>query len=162
MGILKGFFGKSGAIEICAPCAGRLIALKEVDDPTFSEGILGQGIAILPSDGKFYAPVDGTLTTVFPTGHAAAIKTEEGAEVLLHIGLDTVKLKGEYFMIYAEEGRQVKTGELLLEADLESIKAAGYDTVTPLIISNADAFRGLETVGAKKVAAGDTILRIIN
>lgn len=161
MGFLKDFFGKSGAIQICAPCAGQLIALNEVDDPTFSEGILGQGIAVLPSDGKFYAPVDGTLTTVFPTGHAAAIKTAEGAEVLLHIGLDTVKLKGEYFMIYVEEGRQVKTGDLLLEADLESIRAAGYDTVTPLIICNADAFRGMETVNAKKVAAGDAVLRII-
>lgn len=161
MGFLRDFFGKSDEIQVCAPCAGRLISLREIDDPTFSEGILGQGTAILPSDGRFYAPVDGTVYTVFPTGHAAAIKTAEGAEVLLHIGLDTVKLKGEHFTIHVEEGQQVKKGQLLLEADLEAIGAAGYDTATPIIISNSDAFRGIDATGPKKVKMGDEILRLI-
>lgn len=161
MGFLKNFWGKTGGIQIYAPCAGKLSPLKEVKDPTFSSGILGPGVAIVPSDGRFYAPVDGTVATVFPTGHAAAIRTADGAEVLLHIGLDTVKLKGKHFTIHAEEGQQVKKGDLLLEADLEAVKAAGYDTATPIIISNFEVFEKIETSGAKEVSVGDEILRLI-
>lgn len=160
MGFLKNFLGKTGGIQICAPCAGKLSALKEVKDPTFSSGILGPGVAILPSVGKFYAPADGTVATVFPTGHAAAVRTKEGAEILLHIGLDTVKLKGKHFTIHVEEGQQVKKGELLLEADLEAVRADGYDTVTPIIISNFEVFEKIETSGAQEVSVGDEILRL--
>ena len=160
MGFLKNFLGKIGGIQICAPCAGKLLTLQEVKDPTFSGGILGQGIAILPSDGRFYAPADGTVATIFPTGHAAAIRTADGAEVLLHIGLDTVKLKGKYFTIHAEEGQQVKKGDLFLEADLEAISAAGYDTVTPIVICNSDVFDKIEPSGAEEVSTGDEILRL--
>lgn len=161
MGFLKHFLGRTGGIQICAPCAGKLSALQEVKDPTFSAGILGQGVAIVPSDGRFYAPADGTVATVFPTGHAAAIRTADGAEVLLHIGLDTVKLKGKHFTIHAEEGQQVKKGDLLLEADLEAVRAAGYDTATPIVICNSDAFDKIEISGAEEVSAGDEILRLI-
>lgn len=161
MGFLKKMLGKTEGIQICAPCAGKLLALQEVKDPTFSAGILGPGVAIVPSDGRFYAPADGTVATVFPTGHAAAIRTADGAEVLLHIGLDTVKLKGEHFTIHAEEGQQVKKGDLLLEADLEAVRAAGYDTVTPIVISNSDAFDRIETSDAKEVSAGNEILRLL-
>lgn len=161
MGFLKNFLGKTGGMQIFAPCAGKLLPLREVKDPTFSTGILGQGVAIVPSDGRFYAPADGTVATVFPTGHAAAIRTTDGAEVLLHIGLDTVKLKGKYFTIHAEEGQQVKKGDLLLEADLEAVSAAGYDTITPIIISNFEVFEKIETSGAGEVSVGDEILRLI-
>lgn len=161
MGFLKGFMGRNDGIKICAPCAGRLLILQEVKDPTFSAGILGPGIAILPSEGRFYAPADGVVATVFPTGHAAAIKTAGDAEVLLHIGLDTVKLNGKYFTIHVEEGQRVKKGDLLLEADLEAVRKAGYDTATPIVICNADAFAGVETSAAEEVAAGDEILRLI-
>ncbi len=161
MGFLKNFLGKTGGIRIYAPCAGKLLALREVKDPTFSTGILGQGVAIVPSDGKFYAPADGIVATVFPTGHAAAIRTADGAEVLLHIGLDTVKLKGKHFTIHAEEGQQVKKGDLLLEADLEAVRADGYDTVTPIIISNFEVFEKIETSSVKEVSVGDEILRIM-
>lgn len=160
MGFLKKFLGKTGGIQICAPCAGKLLALQEVKDPTFSEGILGQGVAILPSDGKFYAPADGTVATIFPTGHAAAIRTTDGADILLHIGLDTVKLNGKHFTIHAEEGQQVKKGDLLLEADLEAVRAAGYDTATPIVISNSDIFDKIESSGAEEVSTGDEILRL--
>lgn len=160
MGFLKDLFGRSDGIKICAPCAGRLRPLQEVEDPTFSAGLLGQGIAIVPTDGKFYAPADGIVATVFPTGHAAAIKTTGDADVLLHIGLDTVKLNGKYFTIYVEEGQQVKKGDLLLEADLEAVREAGYDTSTPIVICNTDAFDKIETSGAGEVAAGDEILRL--
>ncbi len=160
MGFLKGIFGRNDDIKISAPCAGRLKALQEVKDPTFSAGILGQGVAIEPSEGKFYAPADGIVATVFPTGHAAAIKTAEDAEVLLHIGLDTVKLNGKYFTIYVEEGQQVKKGDLLLEADLEAIAKEGYDLATPVVICNTDAFTKITMSGTEKVAAGDEILRL--
>lgn len=161
MGFLKSFLGKTGGIQVYAPCAGKLLPLREVKDPTFSSGILGQGVAIEPSDGKFYAPADGTVATVFPTGHAAAIRTVDGAEVLLHIGLDTVKLKGKHFTIHAEEGQQVKKGDLLLEADLEAVRTAGYDTITPIVISNFEVFEKIETSGAREVSLGDEILRLI-
>lgn len=161
MGFLKSLLGSKDGIRICAPCAGRLIDLGEVKDPTFSTGILGQGVAIMPSDGKFYAPSDGTVVTVFPTGHAAALRTTEGAEILLHIGLDTVKLNGKHFTIRAEEGQQIKKGDLLLEADLEAVRAAGYDTATPIVISNSDVYDKIEISRAKEVAAGDEILRLI-
>lgn len=161
MAFFKHLMGNKKGLQIGSPCAGKLVALREVKDPTFSAGILGQGVAILPSDGKFYAPADAVVATVFPTGHAAAIRTTDGAEVLLHIGLDTVKLKGKYFTIHAEEGQQVKKGDLLLEADLEAVRAAGYDTVTPIVISNFEVFEKIETSGAKEVSVGDEILRLI-
>lgn len=161
MGIWKAIFGKSEGIRICSPCAGCLKALQEVKDPTFSTGILGQGIAIVPSEGKFYAPADGIVATLFPTGHAAALKTAEGADILLHIGLDTVKLNGQYFTIHVEEGQQVKKGDLLLEADLEAVKAAGYDTTTPIVISNADTFDDIRISDAEKVSTGEEILWLV-
>lgn len=161
MGFLKNFLGKNEGIQIFAPCTGKLSALREVKDPSFSAGILGPGVAIVPSDGRFYAPADGTVATIFPTGHAAAVRTADGAEVLLHIGLDTVKLKGKHFTIHAEEGQQVKKGDLLLEADLEAVRAAGYDTITPIIICNFEVYEKIETSGAKEVSVGDEILRLI-
>lgn len=160
MGFLKSFFGGSNGIKIYAPCTGRLRPLREVKDPTFSAGILGQGIAVIPSDGRFYSPADGVVATVFPTGHAAAVRTASDAEVLLHIGLDTVKLNGQYFTIHVEEGQQVKKGDLLLEADLEAVRKAGYDTTTPIVICNSDAFDKVETSGAEEVSVGDEILRL--
>ena len=160
MGFLKGIFGGNGVITISAPCAGRLKALRDVKDPTFSAEILGQGVAIVPFDGKFYAPADGIVATVFPTGHAAAMKTAGDADVLLHIGLDTVKLNGKYFTIYVEEGQRVKKGDPLLEPDLEAIRKAGYDLTTPVVICNSDAFDKITTSGTEEVAVGDEILRL--
>lgn len=161
MGFMKNIFGKDkGAIRICAPAAGKLVPLSEVNDPTFSEGILGKGTAIIPSGNQFFSPVDGTVATVFPTGHAAAIVSAEGAEVLLHIGLDTVKLNGKYFTIHVEEGQKVSRGDLLLEADLEQIQAAGYDIVTPVVICNTDDFMEVTMAEAENVAVGDTVLTL--
>ena len=109
MGLLKDIFGsKENKIQVVAPVAGKLVPLSEVSDPTFSEEILGQGAAVIPSENEFLSPVDGTVTTVFPTGHAVALTSVEGVEILLHIGLDTVKLNGKHFTIHAEEGQQVK------------------------------------------------------
>lgn len=161
MGLFQSIFGsgkKDEGITVFAPVAGKLVPLSEVSDPTFSEGILGQGAAVIPSGNQFFSPVDGTVTTVFPTGHAAALTSTDGVEILLHIGLDTVKLNGQHFTIHAEEGQQVKKGDLLLEADLEQIKAAGYDVITPVIVCNTEEFADIAMADAQDVEIGDAAL----
>ena len=129
-------FKKDKGIELTAPMKGKCVSIKEVPDPTFAEEILGKGIAVIPQDGHVYAPADGKISTVFPTGHAVGITTADGAEILIHIGLDTVELKGEPFEQKVKEGQDVKKGDLLVVADLDKIKASGRETITPMIICN--------------------------
>lgn len=160
MKLFQNLFTKDNSIGIGAPAAGKLVSIKEVSDPTFSEEVLGKGAAIIPADGKFYAPVDGTISTVFPTGHAAAITSSEGVEILIHIGLDTVKLEGKYFTIHAEEGQEIKKGDLILEADLDQIKAEGYDIITPVIICNSDEYSEIQMMEPGDVTQGDDILKL--
>lgn len=158
MKLFHNLFGKDEDIVLAAPASGRLVSMKTVSDPAFSQEILGKGAAIIPSDGKFYAPADGTVATVFPTGHAVAITTDEGAEILIHIGLDTVKLNGKHFDIIAREGQKVKAGELLITADLEQIKAEGYDIITPVVICNSDEYSGILPETDRTVSRGDPII----
>lgn len=160
MKLFQNLFAKEDSIAIGAPAAGKLVSIKEVSDPTFSEEVLGKGAAIVPEDGKFYAPADGTVSTIFPTGHAAAITGSGGEEILIHIGLDTVKLDGRHFTIHAAEGQEVKKGDLLLEADLDQIKAEGYDIITPVIICNSDEFSTVEMMEPGRVMQGDDILKL--
>lgn len=160
MGLFQNLFKGNTGIVLGAPASGKLVSIKEVSDPTFSEEILGKGIALIPSDGEFCSPADGTVTTVFPTGHAAAVTTKDGAEVLIHIGLDTVKLDGRHFEIIAGEGQQVKKGDLLVRADLEGIKAEGYDIITPVVICNSDEFTEILPEGEQDVKAGDRMLTL--
>lgn len=159
MGFLQNLFSKGG-IEIGAPISGKLVSIGEVSDPTFSGEILGKGVAIQPVGNRIVSPVDGTVGTVFPTGHAVAVVSEEGAEVLIHIGLDTVQLDGKHFTIHTEEGQKVKRGDLLLEADLEQIKAEGYDIITPVIICNSDDFSEIQKTEPKEVRQGDNIMSL--
>lgn len=159
IGFLDSLFGKKSS-GIGAPMAGRCVALSEVPDPTFAEGILGEGVAIIPTDGKVYAPADGEITTLFPTGHAFSMTTDTGAEVLVHIGLDTVTLKGSAFTIHGTEGSRVKKGDLLLEADLNAIQAAGLNTITPVVVCNPDEFPKLTGLSGKEVAPGDPIVQL--
>lgn len=158
MGIFDSF-KKKKELEIGSPAKGACVSIKEVPDPTFSEEILGKGIAVKPSEGKFYAPVSGTIGTLFPTLHALGITTPEGAEVLLHIGLDTVSLKGEHFTAHVKEGDTVEKGDLLLEADLEAIQSAGYQTITPIVICNSDEFE-IETFPGKDTEAGAAVMSL--
>ena len=160
MKLFQNLFGKEDGIKLVSPVLGKLVSIKEVSDPTFSEEILGKGVAIIPSEGKFCAPAKGTVTTVFPTGHAAAITTEEGVEVLIHIGLDTVKLDGKHFTIIAQEGQKVNAGDVLIEADLSQIKEEGYDIITPIIICNSDDFSEIVPEADSDVACGDTIITL--
>lgn len=159
MGLFSGFGKKKGMI-LDAPLKGECVSIKEVSDPTFSEEILGKGVAIRPVDGKVCAPADGEITTMFPTGHAVGMTTEDGMEVLIHVGIDTVSLKGEGFHIVAKEGDHVKKGDLLMEADLERIKEAGFDTITPVIICNSDEYKDIEGINLAMVEVGDPILSI--
>lgn len=160
MGLFGKLFGKEESGIITAPVSGKLVSIKEVNDPTFSEEILGKGVAIIPSDNQICAPATGTVTTVFPTGHAAALTTDDGAEILIHIGLDTVKLDGKHFTIHVSEGQKVSKGDLLLEADLEQIKAEGYDTITPIIICNSDDFSEISPADFQDVKQGEKVLTL--
>ena len=157
MKLFENLFGKNDEITLASPVDGKLVSIKTVNDPTFSGEILGKIVAIMPSDGRFCSPADATVTTVLQTGHAVAITTDEGAEILIHIGLDTVKLNGEHFHVVAYEGQKVKTGDLLIEADLESIKAEGYDIITPVIICNSDQFSEILPETEKEIAKGNRI-----
>lgn len=123
--------------DIYAPVKGSMISLSEVNDEAFSSGAVGRGCAIVPSEGKVYAPFDGTVAMVFPTKHAIGLVSSQGVELIIHIGIDTVKLEGQYFETFVNTGDQVKKGELLLGFDMESIKNAGYDMTVPVLVTNA-------------------------
>lgn len=146
-------------ITICAPLNGEVKPLKEVNDPTFSEGILGQGAAIVPSEGKLYAPFDCKVASVFETKHAICLE-KDGVEMVLHIGLDTVTLGGKYFTAKVKGGDSVKMGDLLIEFDLEAI-SKDFDTITPILVTNASMFSDFEVLkNAGAVKAGEPLLRV--
>lgn len=157
MGLFDFMKGKKD-IVISAPVKGECIPISEVADPTFADEILGKGIAIKPTDGKFYAPADGTITTLFPTGHAIGMQTLDGAEVLIHVGLDTVQLKGQFYDTKVEVNQEVKKGDLLLVADVAEISKAGYDTVTPMLICNSDAYANIECKKDGLVEPGEDVI----
>ncbi len=119
---------------------GRVIPLAKVPDEAFASGALGQGMAVEPTEGKLYAPCDGEIANIFPTSHAVTLISDDGAEILMHIGIDTVKLKGKHFKAMVKDGQRVKKGDLLISFDLKAIKNAGYKTVTPILICNPDMY----------------------
>ena len=148
------------ACVIVAPIEGNAISLEEVGDGVFSEGMLGKGIAIEPTVGRAVSPVDGTVSTVFETKHAIGLTSDNGAEVLIHIGLDTVKLNGKHFSTYVKAGDKVKAGDLLVEFDIEKIKEAGYPTVTPVIITNTDSYEDVKAVAKGAVKEKDKLVSV--
>lgn len=139
---------------------GTAVKLEDVEDEVFSQKILGEGAAVEPSEGKLYAPCDGKIDSVFDTKHAVNMVSDDGVEILLHIGIDTVKLGGQYFEAHVSDGQEVKKGDLLISFDMDKIKAAGYKVTTPLIIGNTDDFASVEPVAQNSVSAGDIILKI--
>ena len=157
---LKGLLD-GGGIAVYAPVAGDLLSMTQVDDPTFRDGMLGVGVAIKPTENRIVAPVDGVVALMFDTGHAVSVTaTEGGAEVLIHVGLDTVRLKGEHFKIVARTGDAVKRGDPLIEFDREAIAAEGYDTITPVVITNADEFSRIDLATQTPVEALDRIMSL--
>jgi len=139
---------------------GTAVKLEDVEDEVFSQKILGEGAAVEPSEGKLYAPCDGKIDSVFDTKHAVNMVSDDGVEILLHIGIDTVKLGGQYFEAHVSDGQEVKKGDLLISFDMDKIKAAGYKVTTPIIIGNTDDYASVEPVAQNSVSAGDMILKI--
>ncbi|RKL66583.1 PTS glucose transporter subunit IIA [Salipaludibacillus neizhouensis] len=138
--MLKKLFGKKESVveRITAPINGKVVDITEVPDPVFSQKMMGEGIAIEPSDGNVVSPVDGEVVQVFPTKHAIGLKTKSGLELLIHIGLDTVNLDGEGFEAFVKAGDKVKRGDKLVSFDLEIINEKATSTISPLIITNMD------------------------
>ena len=126
--------------KISSPLKGEVIALSDVQDEAFSSGALGLGAAVDPKEGVLYAPADGTISVFFPTGHAIGMTTDDGVELLIHVGMDTVQLEGKGFRPFAKEGDRVTKGQKLLEFDMELICKEGYSLVTPVLITNTDEF----------------------
>ena len=163
MGFFSKLFGKneeSNGNHIYAPMAGQAVAITEVPDPTFAEGMMGNGIAIVPTDGKVCAPCNATVDMMFETGHAISLVSETGAEILIHVGLETVGLQGKPFKIHVKSGDKVKKGQLMIEADLEVIKAAGLNTITPVLICNTDDYTTFNTTTGKAVTNADVVIEL--
>ncbi|MCJ1688652.1 beta-glucoside-specific PTS transporter subunit IIABC [Rathayibacter sp. VKM Ac-2927] len=148
-------------LAVLSPLSGTVVPLAQVADPVFAGGVLGHGAAILPTAGTVYAPFDGVIAAAFPSGHAIGLRHAGGAELLIHIGLDTVKLDGLHFSMRVETGQQVAAGDLLLEFDAAAIAAAGYDLTTPIVITNADAFPEVGEIALGPIAHGDPLFTAI-
>lgn len=145
---------------VYAPCNGTVIPLKEINDGVFSEGYIGEGLAIEPVDGSFYAPFDCSVAMVFDTHHAIALHTANDTELILHVGLDTVKLNGQHLEVFVQEGQKIQKGDLILRADLEGIQSAGCRTVTPVVITGAGAAESVELLKTGPVHIGDAVLKV--
>ena len=145
---------EAGQVVIEAPIKGEVISLEEVKDKTFASGLLGEGFAIVPSEGKVYAPFDGVCENIFDTLHALGLKSKEGVELLIHVGLETVTLGGKPFTAHVKAGQKIKKGDLLLEFDIDEIKKAGCETQTPVIVSNAEDFGGAKVENNTLVIGG--------
>ena len=151
-------------VELGAHLVGTVVPLVDVKDPTFSSGALGAGTAVEPTEGKLYAPADGKITVAFPTGHAYGLRTEDGLDLLMHIGMDTVELDGKHFTPKVAKGDTVKRGDVIAEFDIPAIKAAGYPLATPLVITNskklAESVQDAQNSGAA-VTNADSVLKVV-
>ena len=158
---LKGLLGGGKKpLEIAAALEGEAVELKEVNDPAFSEEMLGKGVAIKPTCGKVVSPVKGVVTQMFDTCHAVTITSDDGIEILIHVGLDTVKLKGEHFTSLAKNDDKLEVGDELIQFDLEAIKSAGYDAVTPIVVCNIEMYSGFKIKTGTNVKCGDIVISL--
>ncbi|MGP4039418.1 PTS sugar transporter subunit IIA [Gracilibacillus sp. D59] len=165
--MLQKLFGKKEekhtSVSLCAPVSGKVVPLEEVPDPVFSEKMMGDGIAIWPENDLVVAPVEGTVMQLFPTKHAIGIQADNGVEILIHIGLETVGLKGEGFTSYVQEGDKVMIGDKLIGFDQTIIHEKASSTITPMIITNSADMSDIKTKdGVKQVTAGVEELIIVN
>ena len=158
---LKKMFERNAKIiSLKAVEDGRTIPMDEVNDQTFAQELLGPGIAIVPSNGTVVSPINGTISTVMDTKHAVCIQGEDGLELIVHAGLDTVELNGKYYQTYKEIGDQVKAGDVLLEFDLEEITKAGYDVTTPIVITNLGDYKITKCLTGQQVKAGEEVIQL--
>ncbi|CAH1190123.1 PTS system beta-glucoside-specific EIIBCA component [Paenibacillus auburnensis] len=146
---------------VSSPLKGEVVALSDVKDEAFSTGALGKGIAIEPAEGKVFSPVDGVLTSLFSSGHAIGITSDHGVDILIHVGKDTVKLKGKHFTPRVKQGDTVKKGDLLMEFDMEAIRAAGYILTTPVIVSNSNNYLDVIETGKKSIGYKEDLLTVM-
>lgn len=146
---------------IVSPIKGEVLPLSMVKDEVFSQGLLGKGVAIEPSEGKVVSPVDGVITTLFPTHHAIGITSDNGAEILIHVGMDTVQLEGKCFTPKIAQGDKVKAGQLLLEFDIKGIKEAGLPVTTPIIITNSDKYLDVVETDKKNIERKEELMKVM-
>lgn len=145
---------------IASPFQGSIVSLSEIKDEAFATGALGKGVAIIPSEGKLYAPASGVVSVLFPTKHAIGITTDNGAEILIHIGMDTVQLDGKFFEAQVKQGDRVEKGQLLIEFDLESIQSAGFDITTPVVVTDVRGYNLVAATEEKQVKWGEPLLTL--
>jgi PTS system beta-glucosides-specific IIC component len=148
---------ESAGVAVLSPLDGAVVPLSETPDAAFAEGSLGDGVAIQPRTGALYAPFDATVVAAFPTGHAIGLRHSDGLELLIHVGIDTVKLRGQHFTPHTTSGQEVKAGDLLVEFDLDAIRAAGYDLTTPVIVTNPDLYPEVGSPATGPIEHGETL-----
>ncbi|HEL2509924.1 TPA: PTS glucose transporter subunit IIA [Streptococcus suis] len=154
--------GISSRKNVFSPLLGQILPLEKVNDATFSKKMLGEGVAIIPKDGKVYAPFDGAVTSLFPTKHAIGLTSDEGVELLIHFGLETVELKGRGFVSHVSDGEKVEKGQLMLEVDVEMLVAEGYDIVTPVVVTNTQEYLDVLLLSTKEeVNYADDLLAVL-
>lgn len=147
-------------VEILSPLVGELVQLSEVNDDVFSSGLLGKGVAIIPSEGKVVAPISGEISAILDSKHAVGITSDTGIEMLIHVGIDTVNLEGKHYKTNVKIGDRVNVGDLLIEFEIDKIKELGFDVVTPVLIVNSDKFTEVKGIGDKKVKFGENIITV--
>ena len=161
MGLFDKLFGskdnKGAEVEIYAPLSGEIVNIEDVPDVVFSEKFVGDGIAIRPTGNKIVAPIDGVIGKIFETNHAFSMESREGVELFVHFGIDTVELKGEGFTRIAEEGQEVKKGDVIIEFDLPLLEAKAKSVLTPVVISNMDEISSIEK-SSGPVILGETVI----
>ncbi|MET0959904.1 MAG: PTS glucose transporter subunit IIA [Psychrobacillus psychrotolerans] len=154
-------FMKKNKVQVFSPLSGQVIPLEQVPDPVFSQKMMGEGVAIMPTGGDVVAPIDGTVVLISQTKHAIGIRTKDDTEVLIHVGLETVTLKGEGFTVFVNEGDVVSTGQKLMTVDWDFIKDKVPSIITPVVITNS-AERSVEYTDASASVAGDTLVMSVS
>lgn len=147
--------------EIASPMDGKVLKLESIRDEAFASGVLGKGVAILPEKGEVYAPASGVVSALFPTLHAIGLTTDQGAEVLIHIGLDTVQLGGQGFEALVSQGDRVEKGQLMIRFDKAFLEEKGYCLETPMLITNSDVYLEVVETSADEVAFGENLLSLL-
>ena len=156
----KSFSVDNKEMRISSPLSGKVIALTDVNDDAFASEAMGKGAAIIPKEGKVYAPFDGTVAALFPTGHAIGLMSDSGEELLIHVGINTVGMGGKGFQVQVSQNDRVKKGQLLITFSLEEIQKAGFETTTMVIVSNTEEFKSVEALGVSDVVQGQELLEI--
>ncbi|OCL27210.1 PTS glucose transporter subunit IIA [Orenia metallireducens] len=154
-------FNKNNKVEFLAPMTGEIVKIEDVPDKVFAEKMLGDGIAINPSEGTIVAPCSGEIIQIFPTNHAVGIKTETNLELLIHIGIDTVKLNGKGFESFIEKGDKVKAGDKLIKIDLDYVKENAKSLITPLVITNMSEVDKMNKQQGSVVSGKDQVMEVI-